>query len=43
MGLSQTQIVLGVEMWIRRIKAKISWAHVAGVTAKRAKQPFKPE
>ncbi len=43
MGSSHTQIVIGVEMWIRRIKAKISWAHVAGVTATRVKQPFKPE
>ncbi len=43
MGSSHTQIVIGVEMWIRRIKARMSWVQVAGVTAKRANQPFKPE
>ncbi len=43
MGSSHTQNALGGEMWIRRIKARMSWVQVAGVPAKRAKQPFKPE
>ncbi len=30
MGSSHTQIAIGVEIWIRRLNAGMSWAQVAG-------------